>query len=238
MRLEFVHPIVRAAIYHAIRPVSERRCTPAPAELLLAADVDAEQIAPHLLASENRGRADVVQCLRSAARTALQQGVPDVALAWLRRALAEPPAPDVRPDLLAEAGFAAWRAGDGEQAITDLGAAVNSLAPGAERARTGLVLAQATWACRGISDALTQLDRAITDARVDDPELAMHLEAEVAALAFVVGDLPTAVRERLREHERLTGATAANGPCWRRARARALGAVEPPRRRSRSGGAG
>lgn len=63
-------------------------------------------MAAHLLAIPARGDEWVVETLRRAARTALGQGAADSAAAYLGRALAEPPPPDQRSELLLELGRA------------------------------------------------------------------------------------------------------------------------------------
>jgi DNA-binding CsgD family transcriptional regulator len=205
--VEFVHPIVRSAIYREI-PASRRASLHAhAAQLLISAEGDAEEIASHLLAAEPRGRDDVVQWLRRAALQALRQGAPDAAHRWLRRALAEPPSPEQRPALLGEAGLAAWQLGLTEQAVDDLRTAVAAIPPGSQRARAGLVLAQATWAREGLAAALEGLRRAIVDAACEDTELALRLEAEIGAMAFVGGELLPGLREQLHGHEELAGGT-------------------------------
>ena len=85
--LEFVHPIVRAAVYEQL-PLGARSAAHArAAELLAGADVD--EIAAHLLLTEPRGRPEVVELLRAAARRALAGGAPEAGVSYLRRALEE-----------------------------------------------------------------------------------------------------------------------------------------------------
>lgn len=65
----------------------------------------------------------VVTSLSSAARAAIANGAPDSAIAYLRRALAEPPSGRLRPGVLLELGFAESYAGD-PQAAAHLQAAL------------------------------------------------------------------------------------------------------------------
>ena len=104
--LRFSHPLVHEAIYRDLSP-SERELRHAQAAQLLAdAGAPAEQIATHLLVVPQRGDPWVVETLRQAADSALRRGAPDSGVAYLRRALDEPPPPDVRTELHYDAGLA------------------------------------------------------------------------------------------------------------------------------------
>jgi DNA-binding CsgD family transcriptional regulator len=98
--LRFAHPLLRNAVYAdlsgAERIASHRRA----AGLLGAGGAGPERIAIHLLATDPDGDPPVVETLGAAARRALEHGAPEAAIAYLRRALAEPPEPTARPDLL------------------------------------------------------------------------------------------------------------------------------------------
>ena len=110
--LEFVHPLIRTSIYDAI-PVGERGSAHAiAAELLAAEEADPGAIAAHLLHAPRHGEADAVARLQAAAAASLAQGAPDRAVDYLRRALEEPPAPDLRPMVLFELGTAEANAND------------------------------------------------------------------------------------------------------------------------------
>jgi DNA-binding CsgD family transcriptional regulator len=100
--IEFVHPLVRAAVYaetgEFIRAADHKRA----ARLLHDDGVPADELAPHLLAAEPESDPWTVQTLRAAATAAMARGAPEVAVPCLRRALAEPPATaDRLPILLA-----------------------------------------------------------------------------------------------------------------------------------------
>jgi DNA-binding CsgD family transcriptional regulator len=104
--LSFVHPIVHEAITAELPP-SRRRALHGQAAALLAGDqAPADLVAAHLLFSEPYGEPWVVHALRAAARQAVSQGAPEAAASYLRRALDEPPRPDLRLELLIELGRA------------------------------------------------------------------------------------------------------------------------------------
>ena len=127
--LEFVHPIVRAAVAEQLSPPERARRHLAAARMLDAEGGDAERIAPHLLAADARGDAWVVDTLRRAAARSVGRGAPDAAVRYLRRALDEPPAAEVRPALLAELGRAEVRAAMPDEAVEHLRAALASGSP-------------------------------------------------------------------------------------------------------------
>ena len=103
--LRFRHPLLRAAVEAEIPAVELARRHGHAAELLAERGAAPARVATHLLASPaGGGRAWAVETLRAAARSARAQGVPTRAAAVLRRALEEPPAPDLRAAVLRELG--------------------------------------------------------------------------------------------------------------------------------------
>jgi DNA-binding CsgD family transcriptional regulator len=111
--LGFVHPVVRTAIHRDI-PASERAGLHRRAADVLAAEP--EQAAAHLLATEPAGDERVVEILRAAGRGAQARGAAESALAYLRRALAEPPGPATRSAVTAELALAAFLQGQPDAA--------------------------------------------------------------------------------------------------------------------------
>lgn len=89
--LDFVHPLVRQAIYkeqsEGVRVSMHRRA----AEILSSGGGDAQEVAAHLLACPPTGDQWVVDRLREAAEAAISDGAQDGAAIYLERALAEPP---------------------------------------------------------------------------------------------------------------------------------------------------
>lgn len=99
--LEFVHPLVRTAVYSDYSAFSRAQDHKRAARLLQADGVPIEN---HLLASEPDSDPWVVDTLRAGAASALAQGAPEVAAACLHRALAEPPPAAARGPILVELG--------------------------------------------------------------------------------------------------------------------------------------
>ncbi len=99
--LEFVHPIVRAAVYDDLTPAAKSLAHARAARLLAAEGAEPEQVAAHLLACEPAGEEWAVEQLRGAATTAVARGGAGAARTYLERALAESPG---APSLLYELG--------------------------------------------------------------------------------------------------------------------------------------
>ena len=110
----FRHPLVRAAVTERLPAVELGRAHAGAARLLADREAPPGAIAAHLLLAPPAGEAWVPESLRHAARDARGQGAPELAAAYLRRALAEPPAD--RTAVLLELGRAEHAAGASEAA--------------------------------------------------------------------------------------------------------------------------
>jgi DNA-binding CsgD family transcriptional regulator len=98
--LRFAHPLLRNAVYADLSGVERAASHRRAADLLAGGGAGPERIAIHLLATDPDGDPKVVEMLGAAARRALEHGASEAAIAYLRRALAEPPEAGARPDLL------------------------------------------------------------------------------------------------------------------------------------------
>ena len=104
----FVHPLVRDAVYHDM-PLTQRELLHTHASRVLTdLSAPAEQIAAHLLMVPRRNSPWVSAILQQAAIEAVRKGGADSAVAYLRRALDEPPAPSQVGRLLIDLGLAEW----------------------------------------------------------------------------------------------------------------------------------
>jgi DNA-binding CsgD family transcriptional regulator len=177
--LRFAHPVLRTVVYEQI-PAAARSLAHATAAGLLKDDgAPAEQIAAHLLNTQPDGDEWVVATLRNAATAAAARGAPDAAIAYLRRALHEPTAPELRTDLLCELLGNGIRAADWSifEGISD--------DPLRELSGTRGVLMQsayglASWlfASGRLQEASEVLERAIGAAqKAEDYQLAIRLES-------------------------------------------------------------
>ncbi|MFI7708548.1 BTAD domain-containing putative transcriptional regulator [Nonomuraea sp. NPDC049480] len=117
--LGFVHPLVADAIYRDLPPGERQLHHERAARLLDKAGAAAEQVAAHLLQVPQRGDSWVVGILRRAAATAAGRGASHAAATYLARAVAEPPDPADRADVLLELGMT--------EALTDIPTAIGHL---------------------------------------------------------------------------------------------------------------
>ena len=100
----FVHPLVRDAVYHGL-PLGERELLHArAARVLRDTGASLDQVAGQLMHTPRRGDADAARLLHEAGLAAFARGAVDNSVSYLRRALDEPPPPEVRPQLLLDLG--------------------------------------------------------------------------------------------------------------------------------------
>jgi DNA-binding CsgD family transcriptional regulator len=86
----FVHPLVRTAVYEGIPGAGRADLHARAAVVLGAKEADAEAVAAHLLLCEPGSVPGGLAVLERAAEAAARRGAPESAVAYLRRALAEP----------------------------------------------------------------------------------------------------------------------------------------------------
>jgi DNA-binding CsgD family transcriptional regulator len=103
---EFVHPLVLGVVRGEIPPAQAAAWHLRASELLATRGATPAELAPHLLASEPRGRGQTTHALRQASAEAVKLGAQETAVRYLRRALTEPPADGDRLDVLLELGRA------------------------------------------------------------------------------------------------------------------------------------
>lgn len=173
--LAFVHPLVRSSVYGELgagqRSIWHRRA----AGTLAKAGADLDRIAVQLLACEPAGNEDSVSTLRAAAESARRRDAHDVAATYLRRALREPPPPELEPELLRELGSAELHVGEIEAALQHLTAAHEHATEARERAGIALELASGLLFTDRAADAVVVLSGAIDGLAGADSELAARL---------------------------------------------------------------
>jgi DNA-binding CsgD family transcriptional regulator len=203
--LEFVHPLIGAAVEEDIAPGALRVAHRRAAALL---ETDGEEtlgrIAAHLLETGPGRDPWVVKRLRQAALEALERGAPEIAARYVRRALSEPPSADEHGALLFLLGTAEWRTGRPdaiahlEQARADAGqdsrtliAACGALAlpyaegDRAERAVEVLEQARTAVGDRKGTLALTERLGTIEPEPVRDARFALILEAAIVLVGLM-----------------------------------------------------
>ena len=172
----FLHPIIRDAIDGSSRSHERAAAHRLAARVLADEGAPAGRVAAHLVRCPPIGDAWVTERLRAAARSAVEAGAPREAAELLRRALAEPPAAELRVDVLRELARAEGSSGLGS-ACDRLSEALALTAD--RRARGELVLELATtysglfrWV-----DAVDVIETYVDDRGDVDPVLAGRLEA-------------------------------------------------------------
>jgi DNA-binding CsgD family transcriptional regulator len=187
--LRFVHPIVRAAVEADLSPGGRAGLHARAAACLANEGASAHRIAAHLLATEPAGDDRVADALLSAARAAIVNGVPDSAVAYLRRALAEPPSERLRPDVLLELGFAESYAAD-PHAVAHLEAALDIAPATTAQIAITLALGRMLQIAGRMRESLDLFDR--TRARLASTDRRAALTLEGAALGAAQLDAQTA----------------------------------------------
>ena len=172
----FAHPIVRTGIVQALPPPRLVDLHARAARLLAATGHASESVALHLLSVPPAGDPWTVAQLRSGARDALGKGAPETAARYLERALAEPPAPALRAQVLHDLGTA--KARDAQRdAVGHLAEAFELATDPRLRTLSAFELAMAHWAWWRPADAVRVTERAVAGAASRDDPLVRDLEA-------------------------------------------------------------
>ena len=185
--LRLVHPVVRTALYAEL-PAGERsELHERAARMLAAEDGDLDAIAAHLLASDASGARATTELLLRASRRARARGMPATAATYLRRALAEPPPPDLRGAVLRLLGAVETRLGDAA-AAEHVSQALGLLREPQQRAELAFDASVGYVIAGRLPEAITTLERGLADTTEADHELRWRLEAQLINLARVQTD--------------------------------------------------
>jgi DNA-binding CsgD family transcriptional regulator len=205
----FVHPIVRRAIYADIPQAERGAMHAAAARVLLADGALPREVAPHLLSADPSGDPEVAATLRKAAERAVHEGAPAIAVRFLERALDEPPPDEDRADVLYELGRANLVAGDTAAAARVLHQSVRCTEDPTVRAQRHVPLARSLAAAESAAAAIEALEGGIALAEEIDRDLALRLEAELAAIGVLRDTFSQGLGRRLQRYADLEGETAA-----------------------------
>jgi DNA-binding CsgD family transcriptional regulator len=192
--VELAHPLLRDALLDGVDPSLRERAV----AVLVRSGAPAAAVAEGLLELEPANDQGRVRLLRDAARESLAAGDSAPAAAYLHRALAEPPAPAERADLLLELASAEERV-DYDAAIARLEEALPLIGDPRRRAQTGARLA-AMLPSQRPADAIAVALRAIDDLGDADAGLRRVLLAVVASGATLLpepGALPDGLADAL-----------------------------------------
>jgi DNA-binding CsgD family transcriptional regulator len=174
--LQFVHPLVHAAVYEAIPPGRRSLTHAAAARLLDTEGASPDRVALHLLNTEPAGERWVVEALRAAAAASSVRGAPEQAASYLRRGLSEPPATGKRAEVLHELGAAELLARD-PAATHHLAEALDAIHDPSARGEIALLLGRAAVSTGRLAEARELLRPVIEQLGETQPQVVARLEA-------------------------------------------------------------
>jgi DNA-binding CsgD family transcriptional regulator len=198
--LEFVHPLVRAAVYAGIGPAGRSRQHARAARLLDLEAGSPERVAAQLLRCQPGGDPWAFERLLAAARLASARGAADAATMYLRRALDEPPPPRSRPGALLDLAAAEFRNSEPGVAISHLREAMAGELDSDQRFRATMLLSGLLGQTGQVADAVDLLEQHV-EALADRPDLRATAEAALVNVTRIdPATRPRAARvaERLR----------------------------------------
>ena len=188
---EFVHPLLRSAVYDALSPARRAEAHARAAHLTAERGAPLARVAAHLLVSEPGRDGWAVHVLRAAAREASSSGAPESAASYVERALEETQPPAVRAELLLELGDAQLQGGlaGATQSIRE---ALELSADPRRRAEICHALGRAVfytgdWA--GVREAVL---RGLAELPDGDDDLSLELRALYITLARSAPETPVA----------------------------------------------
>ena len=199
-RLEFRHPLVRSAVYHAAPP-SERRAAHRALADSLARDDDHPLRAWHLAAGALGPDEEIAAALEAVADRARGRNAHPEAAVALEKAARLTPDPAARVRRFAQAAEAAWVVTDSGRTLGLIEAAEDGPAGPAERARL--------LALRGVIERRVGLQSTARDFLLEaaamtaeeSPRDAANILVSATSVTFFAGDLAAAVEvaRRLRD---------------------------------------
>jgi DNA-binding CsgD family transcriptional regulator len=195
--LEFVQPIIAQAVHSSIPPHERSVWHARAAQLLDEADAPREEVATHLLAVDPNGDALLVEVLCDAAAGALAAGAPEMAAAYLDRALAEPPAEWQRAGVLRLLGRTEVSQHQ-PRAEEHLRAALGAAADVRERVQITRELAVSLLHGGHVQEAVAALEQSVDELADTDRELSLQLEADLINAGRVHAELRPGALARAR----------------------------------------
>ncbi len=181
-RVEFVHPILRAAIYDDLAPGERSRLHRHAAHLLAGEGAPLDAVAAQLLPSEPTGSELVIQNLRDAAAAALRRAAPEDSIAYLTRAIDEGCTRELRAEILFDLGRAA-RLNTDPAMLGYFEEARQLTDDPALRSSAALELATALGLKGQWAHAIRLVHDALDDLGDREPEVAVRLETYLAAIS-------------------------------------------------------
>jgi DNA-binding CsgD family transcriptional regulator len=180
-QLEFLHPILRTAVYDDL-PAGARAGRHGRAARLLAEDgVTPERVAVQLAGAERTGDPWACDQLVAAARESLARGAPEAAASHLRRALEEPPPTGVRFQVLFELGAAEATTFQAEASAEHLLQAYANAGDDGQRLQAAMLYALVEYLGARGSEGVHFLRELLKEAQ-PGPGLAARIEAQIIGI--------------------------------------------------------
>jgi DNA-binding CsgD family transcriptional regulator/tetratricopeptide (TPR) repeat protein len=192
--LRFIHPLVENAVYQEVAAGERARAHSRAAALLRERGADPEEIATQLLAGEPQGDRAAAETLLEAGEHALATGAPRSAIAYLNRALEEPPPPDLRAAVLDPLITASFRTMDLATFAAIEPAVLEELEADHSLLGSWAIPLTMAMAMGGrFEEAASLLADAVKEAADEGQiELAFQLEAQLNTLSLIVPSAPRA----------------------------------------------
>jgi DNA-binding CsgD family transcriptional regulator len=185
--IRFTHPLLAAAIYDGASG-AERRAIHSD---LARKARDPEAHAAHLALSASGPDEDIAAALEAGAQSASNRGATDVAASLAEHAAELTPASGSASRRAIEAGTYAMVAGDRSRARSLFEQGLSQTPPGPDKAEALMCLARVS---QPLSGGLALCDQALREASAS-PELSSRIHRIRGAIAYFLGDVPTAERD-------------------------------------------
>ncbi len=181
--LSLVHPLIAAAVLADLPERARARAHRRAAQLLAAGGAEVGRVAVHLLKTRPAGDPWASTTLRTAARECLIHSENRSAVRLLRRALEEPPPPDLRAATLVELAHAE-AADDSPHAVSRLVEALDSVRDPRQRAEAYNQLARLLFFKGDIGQSAEAAERGLSEVDPHDPMASQLLSAQLTAATF------------------------------------------------------
>lgn len=198
--VRFSHPVVRLALASGLPQAERDELLRTAVAVLSAEGAPPEQVARHLLALPPGG-GHAIEPLRRAASVARVRGAPDLAVTFLRRALAEPPRDAELVGVLRELGLAE-EVISSESCVEHLRTARAMSADPGERLELTLNLCNGLMMLGRVPEGVAEIEAELDGDHGHTEQARELLEAHICVTTFWVSDESPRTLELLRRFER------------------------------------
>ena len=189
--INFLHPLLRAAVYDGMGQAARSRDHGRAARLLADEAASPEQVAAQLMRCPPVGDPWACGQLIAAARLAAGRGSAEAAAKYLRRALDEPPPAESRPQVLLELGVAEALSSEADASIAHLREVLEADLPAELRLQATMILAALLAHHFRIAEATD-----VVEGQLDALALHPDLQATAEAVMVNIARLDPATRPR------------------------------------------